>query len=111
MKVNDHVYQFAIRRASDEKKQFIIETDTVYSEVKLKELDLMRMSEQYQCDVQITYLGKLMPPKNEEIISVEYHTKDQIEQKLTQWHNEKEIDNKLKEIEERELRPYERPSL
>jgi len=97
MKSNDHVYQFSIRRASDEKKQFIIETDTIYSDVKLKKEDLMQISEKYECDVQITYLGKLTPPKNEEILSVDYHSKDQIEQKLTQWHNEKEMEKEYAE--------------
>jgi len=115
MKVNDYVYQFAIRRASDVKKQFVIETDTIYSEEKLTKEDLMQLSEKYECDVQITYLGKLVPPKKEEIISVEYHSKETIEQKLTQWHNEKEaekFDNPLgvgemckilKEMEEKEM--------
>jgi len=100
MKVNDHVYQFAIRRASDEKKQFIIETDTIYSDVKLTKADLMQISEKYECDVQITYLGKLVPPKNEEVLSVEYHSKEQIEQNLTRWHNEKEMEKE-----------YEQPSI
>jgi len=89
--MKDHVYQFALRRADDKKKQFIIETDLVYSDVKLTKEDIMQISEKYSCDVQLTYLGRIIPPKNEEIISIEYHSKEQIEQKLTEWKNEKDV--------------------
>jgi len=98
--MKNHVYQFALRRADNEKKQFIIETDLIYSEEKFTKEDLMQMSEKYECDIQITYLGQLTPPKKEEVLSVEYHSKDQIEQNLTRWHNEKEMEKE-----------YEQPSI
>lgn len=83
--MKQHVYQFALRRADNEKKQFIIETDTVYTDDKFTEQQAQEISKKYQCDLKITYLGVLTPTKKEEIIDIEYHSKDMIEAHIIAW--------------------------
>ena len=83
--MKQHVYQFALRRADDEKKQFIIETDTVYTENKLTNEQAAEISAKYKCDVKITYIGQLAPTKNEEVITVDYHSKEMIAAKIEEW--------------------------
>lgn len=87
-----HVYQFALRRADNNKKQFIIERDLIYADHKLTREQIEDISVKYYCDVQITYLGQLTPTKKEEIINVEYHTKEMIEENIFNWNKEKEND-------------------
>jgi len=93
MKEKTHVYQFALRRADDKKQQFIIENDLVYSEDKLSKEDIMLIAEKHRCDIQLTYLGRIVPPKNEEIISIEYHTKEMIQASLDKWEMEQKNAN------------------
>jgi len=83
--MKQHVYQFALRRADDERKQFVIETDTVYTENKLTKEQAEQIADTYKCDVKITYIGVLAPTKNEEVITADYHTKEMIEEKIIEW--------------------------
>lgn len=57
----------------------------VYSEEKLSEEVIKEMAEKHKCDIRLTYLGVLQPPKVEEVIDVAYHTKEMIETTLLNW--------------------------
>ena len=80
-----HVYQLAIRRADDEKKQFIIETDLVYNDEKLSKKFAEEISQGYKCDVKLTYLGRLLESKQDEVIDITYHSKEMIASYVEQW--------------------------
>ena len=80
-----YVYQFALRRADDEKKQFIIETDLLLREKKFTEEEIKQISEKYKCDVKATCIGTLTPPKEEQEINVEYHSKEMISTIINEW--------------------------
>lgn len=79
------IYQFALRRADNEKKQFIIERETVYTDTKITEEQAYAISQKYGCDVQIVFLGILTPAKKEEIINKEFHSKELIQEYLEVW--------------------------
>ena len=80
-----YVYQFALRRADDDKKQFIIETDLLLREKKFKEEEIKAMSEKYKCDMKVTLIGMLTPAKEEQEISIDYHSKDMISSIINDW--------------------------
>jgi hypothetical protein len=80
-----YVYQLAIRKADDQKGQFIIEHDMIKTETMLDEEFAKQTSEKYKCDVQITFLGELTPPEVELKMEAEYHTKEIIEAKINEW--------------------------
>jgi len=80
-----YVYQFALRRADNEKKDFVIERDMVFTEKKVTMKTVEKMVNEFKCDVQMTYIGKLTPPKNETVLSKDFHTKEMIESYLEKW--------------------------
>ena len=80
-----YVYQLAIRKANDEKRQFIIEHDMITTEEQLTQEFVDQTSEKYQCDVSLTYLGELIEPEVEQKLEKEYHTQDMIESKINDW--------------------------
>lgn len=88
--MKQHVYQFALRRADNKKKQFIIERELIYSKDKLNEDQMKAISDEHKCDIHLIYLGVLTPSKKEEIMNIEYHTKDMIQLKLDLWHEPQE---------------------
>ncbi len=83
-----HVYQFALRRASDKKKQFIIESDLVYTDEKIQQETVNELAEKHKCDIRVTYLGLLKEAKKEEILEATYHTKEMIEKTIFDWKEE-----------------------
>ena len=83
--MKEHVYQLAIRRADDKRKQFVIESDLVYSEQKLTKEYVQEIAEKQKCDVRVTYLGVLTKAKNEEILDGVYHTKEMIQDTIFNW--------------------------
>lgn len=85
---SSHVYQFAVRKSDDLKKQFIIEHDIVCSEHKLTKEDLEKVSKKYFCDVKVTYLGVLKPPVEEELLEVDFHTKEMYDELIAKWKEE-----------------------
>jgi hypothetical protein len=80
-----YIYQLALRRKDDEKRQFIIENDMITTETMLDETFVKEIADKYQCDVQVTYLGELISPQVEQILEAEYHTKEMIEQAINEW--------------------------
>lgn len=81
-----HIYQFALRRADESKKAFIIERDLMLTGVKLKAKDLEDIATKNKCDIQVTYLGQLThQPKKEEVLNHVYHTKEDIEKYIDKW--------------------------
>lgn len=89
-----YVYQLALRRADDTKKQFIIERDMITAEHKLDIEKLEAISKEHSCDVQALYIGTLTMPKEEQQPrNVIFHDKDMIEAKLNEWNSPK-----LKEV-------------
>ena len=87
--MKQYVYQLSVRKPDHEKKKFIIETDTVYSEKKLNQESAEEISKKYFCDVMLLYLGELKPEKIEqEPIKSEYYTKKQIVKIIEKWEKE-----------------------
>ena len=80
-----HVYRFALRRASQQHKQYLIEKDTIYTENKLTQKQINKISKQYKADIQTTYLGVLTPPKKESKLDSNYYTKEQISEQIIIW--------------------------
>lgn len=80
-----YVYQLAVRKANDEKRQFVIEHDMITTEEKLTQDFVNQTSKKYECDVSLTYLGELIAPEDEVKYEKEYHTKDMIETKINEW--------------------------
>ena len=80
-----YVYKLAIRKANDEKRQFIIEHDMITTEEQLTQEFVDQTSEKYQCDVSLTYLGELIEPEVEQKLEKEYHTQEMIESKINDW--------------------------
>lgn len=83
--MKQHVYQFALRRADDKRKQYVIESDLVYAEQKLTKEFVQEIAEKQKCDIRVTYLGVLTLAKNEEVIDATYHTKEMIEETIFNW--------------------------
>jgi len=83
-----YVYQLAIRKSNDEKKQFVIEHDMITSEKKLDQQFVNETSEKYQCDVKLTYLGELIPPDQTIEYQMEYYTKEQIAEYIQKWQDD-----------------------
>ena len=88
--MREFVYQFALRRADNEKKDFVIERDLILTEKRFDAETLEAISKKNQCDIQVTFLGQLISNKKEEVINIEYHTNEMIEEILNQWEKEKE---------------------
>jgi len=80
-----YVYQLAVRKANDEKRQFVIEHDMITTEEQLTQEFVDETSKKYECDVSLTYLGELIAPDIEVKMEKEYHTKDMIETKINEW--------------------------
>jgi hypothetical protein len=80
-----HVYQLAVRKADDSKRQFIIEHDMITTEEQLTQEFVDQTSEKYQCDVSLIYLGELIAPDVEVKLEKEFHTKEMIEIKINEW--------------------------
>jgi len=80
-----YVYQLALRRKDDEKRQFIIENDMITTETLLDELFVKEVADKHKCDVKVTYLGELIAPEVEQILEAEYHTKEMIEAIINEW--------------------------
>ena len=53
-----YIYQLAIRRKDDEKRQFIIENDMITTETLLDETLVQDIAEKHKCDVKVTFLGE-----------------------------------------------------
>lgn len=83
-----HVYQFALRRADDKEKKFIIESDLVYTDIKLTQEEVDTIAVKHECDIKVTYLGVLVPTKKEEVLEAQYHTDEMIEKNLLNWREE-----------------------
>lgn len=83
-----YVYQLAIRKSSDEKKQFIIEHDMITSEKKLDQEFVDETSEKYECDVQLTFLGELIAPDEAIEFQKEFYTKEQIADLVQKWQDD-----------------------
>jgi hypothetical protein len=97
--MKQYVYQIALRRADNEKKQFIIERDMVYTETPITEEQGYNISQKYECDIEITLIGILTPTKKEVVIKKDFNTKEMISKKLVAW---KTPLQELKEISKNE---------
>ena len=97
--MSKYVYQLSIRKHDDEKKKFIIETDTIYSDKKLNKEKANEISKKYECDVMLLYLGELKPNiKENEPIKAEHYTKEDIGKIIERW--QKEVsDNGSKDLQ------------
>lgn len=80
-----YIYQLALRRKDDDKRQFIIENDMITTETLLDESFVKEISEKYKCDVKVTLLGELISTEVEVILESEYHTKEMIEAAINEW--------------------------
>lgn len=80
-----YIYQLAVRKADQEKKQYIIEHDIVISEKIFNDLDAQEMKNKYECDVQLVYLGELYESEQEIIIDAIYNDHDMIEKQINEW--------------------------
>ena len=80
-----YIYQLAIRRKDDEKRQFIIENDMITTETLLNETFVQDIAEKHKCDVKVTFLGELIAPQIEQVLEKEYHTKEMIEATINEW--------------------------
>jgi hypothetical protein len=89
------MYQLALRRADDKKKQFIIERDTVLTDVKLTNKDLENIANEHNCDVKAEYLGILTQPKEKDkkTLEAEFHTLQMIEDYIEKWKSPTEVKN------------------
>ena len=87
--MSTHIYQFALRRADEVKKQFVIESDLVFAKKKLTKEEIQHLADRHACAIRLTYLGVLTPSKKEEYIDAEYHTKDMIEKNINSWKENK----------------------
>ena len=53
--------------------------------ISKEENEIKQISEKYKCDVKVTCIGTLTPPKEEQEINVEYHSKEMISTIINEW--------------------------
>lgn len=85
-----YIYQLALRRADNEKQQFIIERDLITAAKKFYQKDIDQMSKKHKCDVQVQFIGIMEPSQEEITLNGVYHTEKAIEAKLNEWNQPKQ---------------------
>jgi hypothetical protein len=80
-----YVYNLALRRADHEKKQYIIEHDMITTESLIDSIFAKEISDKYQCDVRIQYIGQLQESQEDTYIDSNYHTEEMIQNTLQEW--------------------------
>jgi len=91
--MKQYVYQFSLRKPNDEKKQFIIENDMIFTDDELTETKAKEISEKYKCDVLIQPIGYLITSKEKkEPLHVEYYNKQDIENYLNEWRKPEKVE-------------------
>lgn len=90
-----HIYHLSLRRADDERRQFVIEHDMITTEELLDDDFVKKVSDKYQCDVKLDYLGELITPQSDIILdslTASYYDDAFIASKIDEWQKMKDED-------------------
>lgn len=82
-----YVYQMSLGKANDETKKFELERDLVFTEEPISKESLHEISNLHKCDVMVSFLGRLVPPSEEELFDyrIDYHTKKMLKEIRKKW--------------------------
>lgn len=79
------VYQLSVRKPDNELKKIRVETDTIFTEIKLEEKDIQKISIDNECDVIVQFLGELHSPENLENYEEKFYSKEDLEKIIAEW--------------------------